>query len=47
MYCKQEYFSSDNIITTVTTLVCALTVTKYVLITLTNSFENAASNIKL
>ena len=29
MYCKQEYFSSDNIITMVTILVCALTVTKY------------------
>ncbi len=29
MYCKHEYLSSDNIITMVTILVCALTVTKY------------------
>ncbi len=29
MYFKQEYLSSDNIITMVTILVCALTVTKY------------------
>ena len=29
MYFKQEYLSSDNIITMVPILVCALTVTKY------------------
>ena len=29
MYCEQEYLLSDNIITMVTILVCALTVTKY------------------
>ncbi len=29
MYCKQEYLLSDNIITMVTILICALTVTKY------------------
>ncbi len=29
MFCEQEYLLSDNIITIVTILVCALTVTKY------------------